>query len=319
MSNIIGKLKKCSKTKGFQNFYHLAFTIIGTLFLTFGIAAFLTPYNIVTGGLSGIGIVVQNAFFKNSGINVVDIVAVVLNIATFIIGFIVLGKRFAFQTFVSVIVYAISLPLFMRVLNVDELIKLESISGTYDPRMTALIAAVCGNAFVGLGCAMTLLVGGSTGGVDVIAVVWQKYFHLKCSTGTFILDSTVIICGLIASRDVALTIIGIIGAFINATIIDRILLGTSKSFIASIISDKYQEITDFVIKELDRSTTIIDAIGGYTKDNKKMIQVVFGRKEYTQLIDCIKKIDPQAFVSITQAHEITGEGFRSLVDEKEKK
>ncbi len=321
MNKIQNFFKNYTKKDYLRYFYHVFLIIIGTLFLTFGTAAFLTPYNIVTGGLSGIGIVIQNAFFKgNEATNVVDIVAVALNIITFIFGLIFLGKRFAFQTFLSVIIYSISLPLFMRVLHVDEWVKLEIISEqvTYDPRMTSLLAAVCGNVFIGLGCAMTFLGGGSTGGVDVFALIGQKYLRVKCATGTFILDATVIILGFIVSKDTSTTIIGIIGAFINAIIIDRVLLGSSESFIASIISDKYQEITDFVIAELDRSTTIIDAVGGYTNGNKKMIQVVFGRKEYTKLIDYIKKIDPSAFVSITRAHEINGEGFYPLIEEDKK-
>ncbi len=321
----MNKIKKFfqgyTKKDYFRYFRRLFMIVIGTLFLTFGTAAFLTPYNIVTGGISGIGIVIQNIFFKGDNAqNIVDIVAVALNIITFIVGLIFLGKRFAFQTFLSVIIYSISLPLFMRVLKVDTWINLEVVADnmSYDPRMTALLAAICGNVFIGLGCALTFLGGGSTGGVDVFALIGQKYFRIKCAVGTFVIDSIIIAVGFIVTKDASTTMIGIIGAFINAMIIDRILLGSSESFIASIVSDKYQEITTFVIEELDRSTTIIDAIGGYTNGNKKMIQVVFGRKEYTKLIDYIKKIDPSAFVSITRAHEINGEGFHSLLEDKKK-
>jgi len=306
--------------------YHVILIIVGTLFLTFGTAAFLTPYNIVTGGVSGIAIAVQNAIYGNTenAKNIVDIIAVSLNIVLFIVGFFFLGKKFSVQTFLSVLIYTASFPLFIRVFHVDQWFNLE---GGYDPsiqpidpRFTILLAALCGNTFVGIGVALTFLGGGSTGGVDVLALILNKYWKVKTSIATFVIDASVIIIGFIISKDLVTAIVGVIGAFVSALLIDKIFVGTSESFIATIISDHYEEINDFVIRELDRSTTMINAIGGYSKGDKKMIRVVFGKKEYTQFIDFIRKVDPNAFISIAKAHEIRGEGFteeKTIVMEKE--
>lgn len=303
--------KTLSKKEIMKNVYHVLLIIAGTICLTFGTAAFLTPYHIVTGGVSGIAIAIQNAIYGTSedAKNIVDIVAVTLNIVLFIIGFFFLGKKFSIQTFLSVLIYTASFPLFIRVLHVNQWFDLESGYSNVDPRFTILLAALCGNTFVGIGVALTFLGGGSTGGVDVLALILNKYWKVKTSIATFVIDASVIIIGFIISKDLVTALIGVIGAFVSALLIDKIFVGTSESFIATIVSDHYEEINDFVIRELDRSTTMINAIGGYSKGDKKMIRVVFGKKEYTQFIDYIRKVDPCAFISIAKAHEIRGEGF----------
>lgn len=316
--------KNLTKKDIMKNIHHVFLIAVGTIFLTFGTVAFLTPYHIVTGGVSGIAIAIQNAVYGTAGDakNIVDIVAVSLNIILFIIGFFFLGKKFSVQTFLSVLIYTATFPLFIRVLHVDQWFNLESgfTLEKIDPRFTILLAALCGNAFVGIGVALTFLGGGSTGGVDVLALILNKYWKVKTSIATFIIDASIIIMGFIISKDLVTAIIGVIGAFVSALLIDKIFVGTSESFIATIVSDHYEEINDFVIRELDRSTTMINAIGGYSKGDKKMIRVVFGKKEYTQFIDYIRKVDPNAFISIAKAHEIRGEGFteeKTVVTEKE--
>lgn len=314
--------KTLSKKEIMKNVYHVLLIIAGTICLTFGTAAFLTPYHIVTGGVSGIAIAIQNAVYGTAeeAKNIVDIVAVSLNIILFIIGFFFLGKKFSLQTFLSVLIYTATFPLFIRVFHVDQWFNLESGYNNVDPRFTILLAALCGNTFVGIGVALTFLGGGSTGGVDVLALLLNKYCKIKTSIATFIIDASIIIMGFIISKDLVTAIIGVIGAFVSALLIDKIFVGTSESFIATIVSDHYEEINDFVIRELDRSTTMINAIGGYSKGDKKMIRVVFGKKEYTQFIDYIRKVDPNAFISIAKAHEIRGEGFteeKTVVTEKE--
>lgn len=303
--------KNLTKKDIMKNMHHVFLIAVGTIFLTFGTVAFLTPYHIVTGGVSGIAIAIQNAVYGTAGDakNIVDIVAVSLNIILFIIGFFFLGKKFSVQTFLSVLIYTATFPLFIRVFHVDQWFNLESGYNNVDPRFTILLAALCGNTFVGIGVALTFLGGGSTGGVDVLALLLNKYCKIKTSIATFVIDASVIIIGFIISKDLVTAIVGVIGAFVSALLIDKIFVGTSESFIATIVSDHYEEINDFVIRELDRSTTMINAIGGYSKGDKKMIRVVFGKKEYTQFIDYIRKVDPNAFISIAKAHEIRGEGF----------
>lgn len=287
--------------------------IIGSCSLAFGVAAFLVPYNIVTGGISGVGIIIQEAFYAGKEVIVVDIVTAILNVLLFIIGWIFLGKEFSMKTLLSIVIYTISLSLILRVIKPEEWLLLEkNIDGVdYDPRLTSLLAALCGSFFVGLGCALTFKGGGSTGGVDSLSFIAQKYLKIKCSTASFIIDSSIIAVGMLVSKDIANGIIGIAGAFVTATLIDKVFVSTSESFIVFVISDKYKEIMDFVHSTLDRGTTIIDVTGGYTSKEKKMVKVVIAKNQYPMVINYIKKVDPSAFISVTKAHEITGEGFTS--------
>lgn len=287
--------------------------ILGSCSLAFGVAAFLVPYNIVTGGLSGIGIIIQEAFFSGQDVLVVDIVIVILNVLLFILGWIFLGKEFSMKTLLSIIIYSAFLSFCLRVLKIEEWLVLENLTEgiSYDPRLTTLLAALCGSVFVGLGCALTFRGGGSTGGIDVISFIAHKYLKIKCSTSTFIFDSSIIIVGMLVSKDITNGVIGIAGAFVTAAIIDKVFVSTSESFIVFVISSKYQEIMDFVHSTLDRGTTIIDVVGGYTSQEKKMVKVVIDKNQYPMVINFIKKVDSSAFISVTKAHEISGEGFTS--------
>lgn len=319
MKRIKAYFQGFTKRDYIRYFYHMFLVVLGSFLLAFGTGAFLVPYDIVTGGLSGLGIIIQHAVGEE--LMIVDIVIMVANWVLFFIGLIFLGKKFSLQTLLSVIVYPLALSFILRVMKPTEWIHLEQMtsSATFDPRLTTLLASVCGSVFVGLGCAITFQGGGSTGGMDVIAFIGQKYLKIKCSVGTFFIDATIILVGLFVLGDLTGALIGIIGAFIVALIIDKVFIGSSGSYIAFIVTDHYQEITDCIVKEIDRSTTILDVVGGYTQEKKKMIKIVFSRKEYTKILDIISKYDTKAFVSITKAHEINGEGFSPLTSRKRTK
>lgn len=313
MNKIKAYFKGFTKRDYVRYFYHMFLVILGSFLLAFGTGAFLVPYNIVTGGLSGLGIIIQHAVGEET--LVVDIVIMIANWVLFFIGLIFLGKKFSLQTLLSVIVYPLALSFILRVLKPENWIQFENVASatsSYDSRLTTLLASVCGSVFVGLGCAITFRGGGSTGGFDVIAFIGQKYLKIKCSVGTFLIDASIILIGLFVLKDISGVIIGIIGAFIVALIIDKVFIGASGSYIAFIVTDKYQEITDCIVKEIDRSTTTLDVVGGYSQEKKKMVKIVFSRKEYTKILEIISKYDTKAFVSITKAHEINGEGFSPL-------
>ena len=108
------------------------------------------------------------------------------------------------------------------------------------------------------------------------------------------------------------SLLGITSAFICAIVIDKIFLGETKAFIAQIITPKYEEINNEVISRLDRTTTIIDCLGGYSKENKKIVMVSFSVREYRDLISIVSIYDKDAFITIHRAHEINGLGWNEL-------
>ena len=300
--------KNYTKRDYLMMFYHFFLVVIGNFLLAFGTAAFLVPYDIITGGISGIAIVLQSVI---GGENKIDLYVLILNWVLFFIGLIFLGKKFTLQTLVSVIIYPFALSFIMRVIKPEEWLKFNNID-----EFNTLLAAICGSVLVGLGCAITFKGGGSTGGLDILAFIGQKYFKIKCSIGAFVIDALIILCGFLVFRNLTSTVIGIIGAFLCSAMIEKVFIGYSSTFVAQIISDKYEEINDFIINTLGRGSTLLEAEGGYSNEHRKVIMVAFDRKEYTYLIENISKIDPKAFITITLSHEVNGEGFASFPKSK---
>ena len=301
------KLNGYTKKDYLKLLYHFFLIVLGNVSLAFGTAAFLVPNNIVTGGISGIAIVVQSVFFK--GTQVTDIVIFILNWTLFVIGLIFLGKKFSLQTLVSVIIYPIVYSLFVRVVKVDTFFHFAL---TNEEGMTKFLAAICGSVFVGLGCAVTFKGGGSTGGVDVITFIVQKYLKIKASITSFVIDAVIIVLGLFVFKDLAGSVIGVIGALVCALMIEKIFIGNSSTYKATIISEKYKEICEFVLNDLERGCTILEGTGAYSGEERKVLQVVFDRKEYTKLMDYIARVDKHAFVTIVLTHDVNGNGFNSF-------
>ena len=174
----------------------------------------------------------------------------------------------------------------------------------------AIISAVFAGVVIGFGCALVFRGGGSSGGFDVIALILEKYVRgAKKSVLVFAFDAGVVLFGAFALQNLVMTLLGVTSAFVNALVIDKCFIGEKRAFIANIISDKSEEIRRGIIERLDRTCTIINAVGGYTGDKREMIMVSFTMPEYANLITIIESIDKNAFVTIHRAHEIDGEGF----------
>ena len=288
--------------------------LLGTFVLAFGIAMFIFPFDLVTGGISGIGIILAKAF---SGVPFLgslgpDTYSAVVNWILFVLGIFLLGRSFAMKTLISTAFYPIALFISEYIVYdspVAGLLDLTKYSGEYHS-MALIVATVFGGACIGAGCAFTFLGGGSTGGVDVIALTLSKYVkRLKSSVSFFICDTLIILIGIFAVDNFLLSLLGIISAFICAIAIDKLFLGESSAFIAHVVSDKYEEINRAVIEKMTRTTTIIDATGGYSGEGKKLVMVTFAMRQYPAFTQIVSSIDKNAFVTVHRAHEINGEGW----------
>lgn len=287
--------------------------IIGTLILSFGTSVFMLPYDLVTGGVSGYAIVLSQII--PSEIISVELIITILTWTMFFIGFIILGKAFAMKTLISTIVYPMGVALFSNITKL-EFFNLQS---SAHASVGVLLSAVFSGVLIGLGCALSFLGGGSTGGVDVIAFVICKMFKkLRSSVVIFLVDSSAIVLGMFVIQDFVLALLGIVSAFIAALVIDKVFIGGSKAFVAHIVTEKCDEINTLVIEKLDRTSTIVDVVGGYSGAEKKMLMVSFSMNEYSELINIINKTDHNAFVTVNQAHEINGEGWTRYELKKKK-
>ena len=304
-----------NKTNAIRTVKNTAMVILGTFIMSFGTGLFIIPFDLVTGGVSGIAIVLHRIF---SGIPFMssiatEIYASVINWILFGIGWIFLGRSFAAKTLISTAVYPIALS-FASWLSLDSVLGgfFNLLSDKYmaSAEVTLILATIFGGACVGAGCALTFLGGGSTGGVDVIALIISKYVHrLKSSTTFFICDALIVVLGMFVIDNLVVSLLGIISAFICALSIDKLFLGESGAFIAHIISDKYEEINQGVIQRLNRTTTVMEAVGGYSGTGKKIVMVTFSMRQYADFIALIASIDKNAFVTVHRAHQINGEGW----------
>ena len=291
-----------------------ALVLFGTFVLAFGISMFIFPFDLVTGGVSGIGIILSKAFASIPVLDTIgaDTYSAIVNWILFALGFIILGKNFAMKTLVSTVFYPVALFVsnyIIRESSMAYLLDLNNYSQDYYG-IALIVATVFGGACIGAGCAFTFLGGGSTGGVDVIALTLSKYVkRLKSSVAFFICDTVIIIIGVFAVGNLLLSLLGILSAFVCAMAIDKLFLGESSAFIAHVVSDKYKEINKGVINKMARTTTIVDAVGGYSGEGKKLVIVTFDMRQYPAFTQLISSIDKNAFVTVHRAHEINGEGW----------
>jgi len=300
--------KKLNKAELLVQAKSFLLIIGGTLILSVGSAIFLLPFELVSGGVSGIAIIINR--FLPEGLISVDMIVTVITWLLFFIGLIVLGKAFAMKTLLSTIVYPIGISLFMKLASPDFLGGFFSLQLSPHSQISLILAAVFGGVFVGAGCAVTFIGGGSTGGVDIIAFSICKIFkRLKSSVVIFAVDASIVILGMFAIGDFAVSLLGICSAFIAAIMVDKVFLGSTRSFIAQVVTDKYEEINRIIIEKVDRTTTIVDITGGYSGEAKKMLIISFTMNQYAEVMNTITKTDKNAFVTIHSAHEINGEGW----------
>lgn len=285
---------------------NIGLTVLGTVILALGGAIFIIPFDLVAGGMSGIAIVVNNTIPSIS----VNVIITVLTWGLFLAGWLMLGNHFALQTLISAIVYPLAISLFSMLVNPDILGGLFYLKGSAHADIAIIIATVFGGFLSGTGCAVTFWSGGSTGGTDIIAFAVCKVFKkLRSSYVFFAVDATVIMAGMLVIKDLAVTLLGIIAAFVAALVIDKIFVGGSQALIAQIVSDNCKEINRQVINRLERTTTLINITGGYSGEPKQMLMVSFTVRQYPELKNIINQTDKNAFVTVHRAHEINGEGW----------
>lgn len=290
--------------------------ILGTGILAVGTGLFLIPFNLVSGGVSGIGIILADEIpdaVPIIGTWEAETFASILVWVLFFVGLAFLGKHFALQTLVSTIVYPFFLKLGTTLAETDILggfFNLQSDMYAEFGGVAIILATVFGGAFVGAGSALTFIGGGSTGGSDIIPLVICKFARkLNTSMMIFITDATIVVLGMFSLNNLVISLLGIVAAFICAITVDKLFLGESSAFIAQIVSEKYREISDTIIKQMNRTTTILEAEGGYTGLPRRMIMVTFSVRQYAIFSAIVSSIDKNAFVTLHRAHEISGDGW----------
>ena len=319
----MSKKKEMSKRDKLFAVTRVLAVILGTILLAFGTVLFLVPLDINAGGLSGIAIIVRYFVPEEYKVLVYNIIIWSSSVILWLLGRIFIGKEFAYKTLLSTIIFPFANSLFTMVPGISDAINtlanLIKTAGNAEGVTTAgnyILCGLFGGTFVGAGVAITFVGGGSTGGVDVLTFLIEKYWHIKQSVASFMVDGTIVVAGLLSLVIVNHAMLisclsGIISAFVTAVVIEVIYIGSQSNFQADIISDKWEEISRYVQDELERGATVIRAEGGYHGDDRVILRAVIDKRQYEKLKKFIAETDPKAFVTYTQTHATFGEGFKS--------
>ncbi|MDN4603754.1 YitT family protein [Paenibacillus sp. F6_3S_P_1C] len=263
--------------------------ILGSFLIAVAFNLFLLPNQIASGGVSGLSILgkqwlgLEPAYTQWA-----------INIPLLIAGFLLIGKQYGIRSVLGSIV----LPLFVF-LTKDWAI----------PTTNPLLGSLYGGIGVGLGIGIVYRGRGSTGGMSILARIVQKYSGLSYSLCVVMMDATVIImAAFVLSLEQSL--FALIGLYVTGKVIDAIEMGLGYSKVAYIISNQTEPITKVILDDLDRGLTKLEAKGGYTDDQRTVLMVVVGQNEVPRLKALIRSVDPGAFVIISNAHEVLGEGFK---------
>ena len=299
---------KIEKNDLIKNGTSIAEITVGTAILAFGVAVFLVPYELVTGGVAGISIIISHV--SPWEIVTPSLVLSVVSWLLFGVGALRFGKRFAAKTLLSAILYPPFVAIFTELLThtrVGEYFDMSS--GIYRP-IGIIVAAVFGGIFVGVGVSLTLIGGGSTGGSDVIAlIISERVKRLSASRAFLIVDTAIVLLGVIAIGDFVKSLLGVSSAFICSAVVDKLFVGGSRAITVEIITEKWRETVKIAVTDLGRSATVIDCEGGYTGAAKRIVRVTVPSREYRRLIVLVSALDHGAFVTVYPVREIKGVGW----------
>lgn len=271
---------------------NIFFILVGSAIFSFGLVHFNMQNNLAEGGFTGITLLLYFVFSWDPAIT-----NLILNIPLFFIGWRLLGRNVFLYTITGTVGVSVFLAIFQRYQIEMPLYE--------DLFLAALFAGV----FIGIGLGIIFRFGGTTGGVDIIARLAQKYFGWTMGRTMFMFDLCVIILSLITYLKYREAMYTLVVVFIGARVIDFMQEGAYAARGAMIISDKNQEIGDKILKEMDRGVTILKAMGSFTKKERNVLYCVVGKNEIVRLKSVINSVDPHAFVSVTVVHDVLGEGF----------
>ena len=265
--------------------------LLGNIALAVAVGAFIVPHGIITGGSTGIALT-MNHYIKGN----LSVMIFIVNILLFILGTIVLGKKFALTTLVSTVVY----PVFLSIV--------QAIPGITKLTDHIMLASLYGGAVLGLGIGLVVRVGASTGGTDILALVLHKWFHIPLAVFIYMVDFSVLLCQAFFSNSEQI-LYGILVLVVAAMALNRVMLMGQSQIQLFIKTEKYEEVKEKVLKEIDAGVTMVHIETGYgAKQQKGVLCVIPNRKLYS-VNQVVQSVDPKAFITITQINEVRGRGF----------
>ncbi|MCP3030711.1 YitT family protein [Halobacillus sp. A1] len=271
---------------------NIFFILVGSAIFSFGLVHFNIQNELGEGGFTGITLLLLYLFNLDPAL-----MNIVLNIPVLIVGWKTLGRT----TFYYSLIGILAVSVFIRISQIY-LIEIDLAS---DLTLASLFAGV----FIGVGLGIIFRYGGTTGGVDIIARLMNKYLGWSMGRAMFLFDALVIFTSIITYLDHIKGMYTLVAVFIGARVIDFIQEGAYAARGTTVISEKSEQISASIMKEMDRGVTVLQGRGSFTGSSRDVLYCVIAKNEIVRLKNIIEQIDPHAFVAISHVHDVVGEGF----------
>lgn len=278
-----------------ERFKEYTIITLGIILVAISVEYFFAPNNIAAGGVTGAAIVI-NAIMPNLSIGIITLV---LNVVLFVVAFAFIDGNFGVKTIYASLGLSILLWIIEKFLN--------PVAITND----LIMATVFGTLISAIGMALVFNENASTGGTDILAKILNKFFHLDIGKSLLAVDFVITIASaLVFTIDLALY--SILSVILLGIIVDRLIEGFNACKSVFIISKSNHEISKFIIDTLDRGCTFLNGTGAYTGESNNILYAVVNRNQFIKLKKFIKEMDPQAFITVGEVHEVLGEGFKDI-------
>ena len=292
---------------------YLVLTVAAFIF-AFAWEGFMIPNGMSAGGMMGLCTVVQ---YATGGAIPASTSYVVVNAVLILAAVLLMGIGFGFKTIYCIAISSLAMSL------IASTPALHSIQGQFFYVRESLVIPVLAGVLEATGLGLIIRYGGSTGGTDIVALMINKYWPISLSTVFLISDFVIIFLILfIPEKTFADMIYGLIEIVVFTMFIDTIVGGRRSSYQLLVFSDKYEEIADHIINNMDRGVTLLKGQGWYTKNDRNVLLILISQKQFPALSKVIKDMDPRAFISVTNTHNVFGEGFDEIktgINRKKKK
>lgn len=306
-------MAKSEKLFSKQWFITYSLILVGSFLMSVSFVRFIAPYMLAPGGVYGIAITLHYLYeiYHDAIISVfsfmpdtldIGIVALCMDIPLCLLGIRILGPLFGIKTVVGFV----SLAAFTTML--------ENLWGLTPLVEDAMLSAIFGGVIIGIGLGLIFRSKATSGGSDIIAMIVSKFTHISLGTSVIIVDSIIVLITLVAFGDWRIPMYSWITIYVSGIVVDVTMKGFNHIKTMLIISDKHEEVRDKIVNDLGRGATYLQGKGAYSGVDRPVLFTNISLREVGEMREFIKEVDPLAFVTIIDANEVIGDGFKSIHD-----
>lgn len=295
-------MKKKLTARSVKTFiFDYAIIVLGCLIYAISVALFSSPNDIAPGGVMGLSILINHLLPMLP----IGILALVLNVPLFIWGGIEIGFKYLSRSLSATVISSLMIDAF----------ELEFIANVIKPYTgNPLLVCIFGGMLCGAGMSLIFYRGGSTGGTDIVSrIMHKKKPHVSIGKFMLVCDAFVVAAAAVVYGNIENALYAIVFIFVGSKAVDTLVYGFARNNgkLLFIVTSHYDEVTELILKDIDRGVTLLDAQGGYNKDEKKVVLCAVRPNQVHQTTVLVHSVDPNAFVIVTTAGTISGEGFES--------